>query len=49
VAIVQNGENVATEKPDELVLCLISALRGIAIPYCPKDSNGKKIYFFEGL
>jgi hypothetical protein len=45
VAIVQNGENVATEKPDELVLCLISALRGIAYLTAQRFKWKKNILF----
>jgi beta-galactosidase len=47
VAIVQNGENVATENGRTGALPHI-ALRGITIPLlCPKIQMGKK-YFFEG-
>lgn len=43
VAIEQNGEKIATEKPDELVLCPILELPGIAIHlHYQKNLKGKK-------
>jgi beta-galactosidase len=48
VAIVQNGENVATEKRTNWCLPHI-ALRGIAIPLlCPKIQMEKNTIAFEG-
>jgi beta-galactosidase len=47
VAIVQNGENVATGKPDELVLYLISALMVSQYLYL-KIQMEKNTIAFEG-